>query len=1018
MNAASFALKNDTLTYVATVFIIIGGVLAFLNMGRLEDPRFTIKQALVVTSYPGASAAEVEEEVSDQIEQAVQELGPVKTIESRSMQGRSTLQVELESTVTGDEVDQLFDDLRDKVNDAQVGLPPGAGPSVVVDDFGDVYGVFIAIHGDGYTQAELEEHAETLKRELLLVKDVASVDLFANRPEAIYIEPDRDRLANLGLSVEAIAGKLQTKNTVVNAGRVRIGADHVSVQPSGSAGSLDDLRRIVVGTRGGESLFLGDIATVRRGYVEPARAMLRYDGQPSVGIGISTADDGNVVTMGNAVKARLAELKPDRPLGIEYGYINFQAEAVTDSVQGFMWNLATAIAIVVLALLFAMGWRSGLLIGFVLTVTILGTFILMYATDVVLQRISLGALIIALGMLVDNAVVIIDGMLTRMEEGMDREEAAAEIVGQTTWPLLGATIIAILAFAAIGTSQDSTGEFLGSLFRVILYSLSLSWVLGITLTPLLGVHFLKAPDPDEAVEDSKNGQFYRGYRALLRSAVRHRWVTAGSVTVLLVIALWGTQFVKQSFFPDSTRAQFLVDIRMPQGTHIEDTEDAVTDAEAYVLGLDDVTHVSSVVGQGALRYTLTYQPERPNPAYAQLIVDTESYTVISALKDSVDAELSRRIPEANVYAYPFVFGPGGGTGKIQARISGPNPDTLRSIAHRVKRIYRDDGHAKAIRTNWHNRVKVTRPEIAEDPATINGITRPDIAQAVRRTFDGQRVGVYRERDELIPLMMRAPGEERDDASNIQNVQVWSPVAKGYIPIRQVVTSFETGFQDDVIWRYNRERTLSVYADPISGTANKVFARVRPQVEALSLPRGYEIEWGGQYESSKEANASLLSAVPIFFVLMLLITVALFNQIRQPIIIWLTVPLALIGVVAGLLLTGSAFGFTAFLGFLSLSGMLIKNSVVLVDEIEVLKPGRSLYDAIIGAGVSRLRPVMMASLTTALGMLPLFSDAFFAAMAVTITFGLLFATVLTMVVVPVLYAIFFGVEEPEEAGASG
>mgnify|MGYP006423708255 CR=1 FL=1 len=1014
MNAASLAIKNETVTYVATVFIIIGGVLAFLNMGRLEDPRFTIKKALVVTQYPGASAAEVEEEVSDQIEQAVQELGPIKTIESRSTQGRSMLQVEMESTVTADEIDQLFDDLRDKVNDAQVRLPPGAGPSVVVDDFGDVYGVFIAVHGDGYTQAELEDHAEAMKKQLLLVEGVASVELFADRSEAIYIEPNRDRLANLGLSMEKIAGKLQTKNTVVNAGRVRVGSDHVAIQPSGNAGSLDDLRTIVVGMRGGESIFLGDIATVRRGYVQPARAMLRYDGQPSVGIGISTADDGNVVTMGEAVQARLAELKPDRPLGIEYGYINFQAEAVTDSVQSFMWNLVTAIVIVVLALLVAMGWRSGLLIGVVLSVTILGTFILMYATDVVLQRISLGALIIALGMLVDNAVVIIDGMLTRMEEGMDRMKAASEIVGQTTWPLLGATIIAILAFAAIGTSQDSTGEFLGSLFLVILYSLSLSWVLGITLTPLLGIHFLKAPDTEEAVEDSKNGRFYRIYKRLLKGAIQHRWITAGAVTLLMVVALWGAQFVKQSFFPDSTRPQFLVDIRPPQGTHIEDTEDAVKEAEEYVLGLEEVTHVGSVVGQGALRYTLTYQPERPNPAYAQLIVDTESYKVISALKDSVDAQLSERLPQANVYAYPFVFGPGGGTGKIQARISGPNADTLRAIGHRVERIFHDDNNTKAIHTNWHNRVKVMQPEIAEDPATITGITRPDIARAIRRTFDGMRIGVYRERDELIPLIMRAPSEEREQASNINNVQVWSPVVKGYIPIRQVVTSFDTEFQNDVIWRYNRERTLSVYADPISGTANHVFRRVRSQVEDLSLPRGYDIEWGGQYEDSKEANRSLLSAVPIFFVLMLLITVSLFNQIRQPIIIWMTVPLALIGVVAGLLLTGSAFGFTAFLGFLSLSGMLIKNAVVLVDEIEVLKSDRSLYKAIIDAGVSRLRPVIMASLTTAFGMLPLFTDAFFAAMAVTITFGLLFATVLTMIVVPVLYAIFFQVDAPGEA----
>ena len=1009
MNIAKLAIENRTVTYVTTVFIIIGGILAFLNMGRLEDPRFTIKQALVVTPYPGASAAEVEQEVSDPIEEAIQELGELKTIESRSTQGRSTIQLELKSTTTGDEVGQAFDDLRDKVNDVQIRLPPGAGPSLVVDDFGDVYGIFMAISGEGYTQQELEEHAEMLKRELLLVEDVASIEIFGDRDEAIYIEPNRDRLANLGITMDQIAGKLRTQNLVVNAGRVRIAGDHVSVRPTGASASVDDLRSILIASRNGRQIFLRDIATVRRGTVDPPQAMLRYDTKSAVGLGIATVDGGNVVTMGNAVQQRLKELEPEKPLGVQYDYINFQAQDVTDAVTNFMWNLVTAVTIVVLALLLAMGWRSGLLIGFVLTVTVLGTFILMYATDVVLQRISLGALIIALGMLVDNAVVIIDGMLMRMEEGMNRVEAAVDIVEQTKWPLLGATIVAILAFAAIGTSPDSTGEFLGALFLVILYSLSLSWVLGITLTPLLGVDFLKEPTEAQKAEGTHSGMFYTAYRRFLRGAVNHRWMTVGVITAMMGLAMWGSGFVKQSFFPDSTRPQFLVDVWMPQGTHIEDTEAAVKRAEEYVLGLDDVTHVGSVIGQGALRYTLTYQPARANPAYAQLIVDVNDWRVVSSLKDSVDAELSRRIPEANIYAFPFVFGPGS-NGKIQARIHGPNPDTLRSIAQRVKGIFHAHDNTKAVRTNWFNRVKVTKPRIAEDAASAAGITRPAIARSIRRTFDGARMGVYREDDDLIPIVMRAPEDERTRPSNIENVQVWSPAAQRYVPIRQVVSGFETTFEDDVIWRYNRERTLTVFADPITGTSQSVFQEVRPQVDALDLPRGYEITWGGQYEDSREANASLFSAVPIFFVIMVLITITLFNAIRQPIIIWMTVPLALIGVVAGLLLTGAAFGFTALLGFLSLSGMLIKNSVVLVDEIEMLKGDYSIYQSIIGAGISRLRPVMMASITTALGMIPLFTDAFFSAMAVTITFGLLFATVLTMIVVPVLYAIFFRVSE--------
>jgi Cation/multidrug efflux pump len=385
---------------------------------------------------------------------------------------------------------------------------------------------------------------------------------------------------------------------------------------------------------------------------------MRYDGEPAIGLGVSTVDGGNVVTMGRAVKARLDELKADRPVGIEYNYINFQADDVSEAVSGFVWNLVTAIAIVIVVLLLAMGWRSGLLMGFVLAVTVLGTFILMYATDVVLQRISLGALIIALGMLVDNAVVIVDGILTRLKEGRERVEAASEIVEQTKWPLFGATAVAILGFAAIGTSSDSSGEFLGSLFLVILYSLSLSWVLSVTLAPLLGVDFLKKPDPDEAVESAHDGPVYTVYRRLLQGAINYRWVTVAVITVLMGLSIWGSGFVKQSFFPDSTRPQFLVDVWMPQGTHIRDTEDAVKEAEQYVQGLDAVTHVSSVVGQGALRFVLPYSPERPNSSYAQLIVDVDDWRTISSLKDSVDARLSAMLPRANVYAFPFVFGPG------------------------------------------------------------------------------------------------------------------------------------------------------------------------------------------------------------------------------------------------------------------------------------------------------------------------------------------------------------------------
>ncbi|MFB6286234.1 MAG: efflux RND transporter permease subunit [Candidatus Bipolaricaulia bacterium] len=1005
MNVAKLAIENRTVTYTITAVIVIGGLLAFLNMDRLSMPAFTIKRALVATPYPGASAQEVEQEVSDPLEEAAQELGSIKTIQSRSTPGQSILEIELKSTTTGKQVDQAFDDLREKVRDAQLQLPPGAGPSFVQDDFGDVYGIFMAISGEGYTKSELETHAETLKREIEQVDDVASVKLFANRDEVIYVEPNRDRLANLGITTDRIAGKLRAQNLVVNAGHLRTDGERVAVRPTGSSRSLEDLRSIMITSRNGQQITLEDVATIRKGYADPPQALFRYDTQPAVGLAISVTDDGNVVTMGQAVKDRLKEMKSSRPVGIEYNYVNYQPKNVTESVRSFVWNLVTAVAIVVLLLLLTMGWQSGLLIGTVLTVTILGTFIMMYVTDIVLHRVSLGALIIALGMLVDNGVVVLDGMLTRMEEGMDRVRAASSIVQQTALPLLGATVVAILGFAAIGTSADTTGEFLGSIFYVILYSLTLSWILGITLTPLLGVDFLKEPASEEDA-GAHSGPFYQAYRRLLQGAVHYRWSSAGLTVVLLLLALWGSGYMKERFFPGSTRPQFMVDVRMPQGTQIEETKEVVKKAESYVLRQEEVTHVSSVIGRGAPRFKLTYTPAKPNPAYAQLIVDVNDWRAIDSLKHSIDARLSSMIPAATVYAFPFVYGNVGGKKRIRARISGPNPDTLRALGRRVQTIFRRHDRAKAVWTDWSNRVKVVRPHVAEDAASAGGITRPAIAQAIRRTFDGRRVGIYRKNDELIPIQMRAPEADRREASNLKNVQVWSPTAKTHMPIRQVVSDFTVDFQNNIIRRYNRKRTLSVYTDPTTGTASSLLQDVRPAVEAMSLPRGYEIEWGGQYENSKEARSSLLSGLPLFLVMMFIITVALFNALRQPIIIWLTVPLALIGVVIGLLSMNAAFGFMSLLGFLSLSGMLIKNSVVLIDEIEVLKDDHSLYRALINASVRRLRPVMMASFTTALGMIPLFTNALFSAMAITITFGLLFATVLTMVVVPVFYAILF------------
>jgi len=1019
MNLAAFALRNRVTTMVLTVVLMIGGINSYNHLSRLEDPEFTIKEALVVTPYPGASAAEVETEVSDTIELAVQQLGQLMEVESRSVRGLSTVTVRIKKKYRREQLPQVWDELRRKVGDVQDQLPPGAGPSEVNDDYGDVWGVFVALYGAEYSYAELKETAKLLRRELSLVKDVAKVELWGQRTEAVYVVPDRDRMSQLGVQPAQISRNLRDKNIVVDAGRAEVGTEFIAISPTGTFGSVQDFENLLIsGEDSDRQIYLRDVARVQRGYVDPQDRVLRYDGNLAIGIGISTVSGGNVVTMGEAIGARLRELGADIPLGIEFGLVSVQSQAVVTAIDGFLNSLMQAVVIVVVVLLIFMGLRSGLIIGFILALTIVGTFIFMGSWDVALERISLGALIIALGMLVDNAIVVVDGMLVRIAQGEKPEDAAQSVVAQTALPLLGATAVAIMAFGAIGLSDDSTGEFCKSLFQVVLISLSLSWVTAVTVTPLLCVVFLKPPKPGQAESDAYAGGLYRFYRSLLRGAIRARWLTVAIVLIAFGASLWGFRYVDQSFFPNSTRPQFMVDFWMPQGTHIDDTLQAAESVEQYLLGVDGVSHVTTLAGAGGLRFLLTYAPEKVNSAYAQFLVDVDDYRNIDSLIPAIEQHLADDYPDALAYGKKFLLGPGEG-GKIQIRFSGPDPSVLRELAAQAETILRADGDAKAIRIDWREPVKVIEPVLAEAEANLAGITREDIARTIRAGFEGEATGVYREADELLPITVRAAAAERSDIGSIQNLQVWAPAAGQYVPLRQVVSNFDTVFQDAILQRLNRKLTITIHADPIEGQASTLLERVRPQVEALPLGRDYQLQWWGEYKSSKEGQQGIAASVPFFFVSMVLIVIALFNALRQPLIIWLTVPLALIGVTAGLLLTKQPFGFMALLGFMSLSGMLIKNAVVLIDEIEVQKRGdKGLFDAIVDSGVSRLRPVSMAALTTALGLIPLLLDAFFVSMAVTIIFGLMVATLLTMVVVPVLYAIFFRVPFPRRQSPAG
>ena len=1045
MNLGEFAIKKSVITWSLTLVLLFGGMASYGKLSRLEDPEFTIKDAIISTPYPGASAEEVEEEVSDLIEIAAQQLGQLKRVESTSTRGFSSVKAKILDEFGAEALPQVWDELRRKINDAQSLLPPGAGPTIVNDDFGDVFGVYLALTGEGYSFAELKETAKLLRRELLLATDVKKISLWGDRTEAIYVEMSRDQMATLGISQDDIFAALRAKNLAIDAGRMEIGPDYIPINPTGLM-TDEDFGELLVSPRGSSrTVFLRDVATIRRDYVEPATQILRFNGQRAVGIGISTRSGGNVVLMGESLDRRVADLQTQIPLGMELNVISDQPEAVTTAINGFAVNLAQAVVIVVVVLAIFMGLRSAVIIGFILGLSISGTFLMMDFYGVTLERISLGALIIALGMLVDNAIVVVDGMKVRIEGGQDRLEAASAVVGKQSTPLLGATIVAITAFAAIGTSDDATGEYCRSLFTVIMFSLGMSWITAVTTTPLIGFLFLKAPkEGDTPAADPYAGVMFRAYKAVLRLSIRMRWVTVAIVIALFATSAYGFGDVKNMFFPSSTRPQFFIDVFMPDSWHIEETERAMDRAEEYLMGLDGVTNVSTALGGGDLRFLLTYTPNPGSSGFGVIFVDVDDWTIIDGMVGQVQRELDDILSEGIANVRKFRLGPGEG-GLIQLRISGTDRDELRRQARVVKDILREEG-AKGVRDEWYPKEKVVKPVLAEAQARQLGIERPDVARAVQANFEGVQTGFYREGDELLPIMARAPEEERFAANNLQDLQIWSPVADRNVPLAQVLTGFETDFEDARIFRFNRVTTMKVHADPdFDVLPSELLERAKPRIEmalgvdierylgrsfgtdtdpwagynAGTIPildedqiplqgePGYFIAWGGEAEDSSRAQASLASSIPTFFGLMVLIVVMLFNAVRQPLIIFLTVPLCLIGITGGLLTFDQPFGFMALLGAMSLSGMIIKNAIVLIDEIDgQIETGKERLDAVVDSGVSRMMPVMMAALTTILGMIPLLSDAFFVAMAVTVMAGLMVATVLTLIFVPVLYAIFF------------
>ncbi|MBC2711642.1 MAG: efflux RND transporter permease subunit [Desulfosarcina sp.] len=1051
MNIAEFSIRKSVITWTMTVVLLILGYQAYQSLPRLEDPEFVIKDAVVITPYPGASPEEVEQDVTERIEKAIQELGQLKRVESYSSRGLSTVKVKVQDHYDKYTIAQVWDEMRRKIYDVQQELPPGAGPTIINDDFGDVFGVYYALYGEGYSYAELKKVAELLKRELVTVVDVKKVVFFGEQSEAVYVEMSREKMAALGITRVEIFDALSAKNLPADAGKIKIGSEYIPIFPTGIFQSEKDFGELFIASKGGKLIYLKDVANIRRDYVDPPPRILRFNGQPAIGIAISTVLGGNAVTMGEAVKQRLEMLTPQIPVGMDLGVIYMQSDMVTKAVDGFVVNLAEAVAIVIVVLLIFMGLRSGLIIGFILVLTIAATFVVMDYYAITLERISLGALIIALGMLVDNAIVIVDGMKVRMEQGMDGMKAAKEVVGQNSIPLLGATAVAVLAFASIGGMDNQTGEYCRSLYYVILISLSLSWLTAVTTTPLMTKLFVlgkksKQTSGGEAA-DPYAGKFYQIYRKILTLAIRFRWITIAAVVGMFALAMVGFGLLDNMFFPPSTSPQFQVECHFREGTHIRETEAGVAKMEAYLMNIEGVTSVASAVGAGHSRFILTYSvPVDAGQQYCSMMVEVEDYEVIDRIYHQVQDDLEQMLPDVVINVKKFTLGPGEG-GKIQFRINGPDLKVLRELGEEAMAIMAADPDAKAVRSEWGARVKVVQPVIAEDRARHQGIDRRLVATALQSNFSGTTTGLYREGIELIPIIARAPDDERITMENMRDVQVYSPMADKKIPLQQVVDGFSTEAENARISRWHRRSMIKLHCDARKGLSDDLLSRIKPKLEqalmadtetylgntvepdkytADTIPvkyddmipvkghPGYFMAWGGEAEDSADAQQKLADNIPIYFGMMILVVIFLFNAFKQPLIIWLTVPLSLIGVVLGLLLLRQPFGFMALLGLMSLSGMLIKNAIVLIDQIDLeVREGKAPFHAVVDSGVSRMRPVMLAALTTMMGMIPLFTDAFFIAMAVTIVFGLGFASVLTLVFVPTLYATFFKIQsEPD------
>ena len=1002
---AKFFLKNRALSWLLLVLILLGGVVAYVGMGKLEDAPFTIKQAVVTTTYPGASPLEVQQQVTDVLEEAIQSLGELYYLKTENRAGLSKITVYVKKEIRADAMQQLWDKLRRKVGDAQGKLPAGAGTSVVNDDFGDVLGVFYGLSSAVHTYRELEEQAECLKNELLAVPDVARVELYGVQNRTIEVEADPSLLTASGLTMADIAAAFDRQNRIVDAEAVETTHNRLRIDAAGSFTTLEELENLTVTSRDGSYFRLGELAAVSESYVRPARSRMEMDGLPTIGIAISTVADGNVVDMAERVAARLSQLEQVMPEGYRLRTVYDQGHESSVANDGFVLNLIISVVTVIAVLLFFIGMKNGILIGSGLVFSIFGTLIYMYGTGIALQRMSLAAIIIAMGMLVDNAIVVYDATLVNMQRGMRKRTAILTAVGTTAMPLLGATLIAVLTFLPVYLSPHITGELLSSLFIVIAVSLLLSWVLAVSQNVFFVQEFVRRPRPDELKGELFQGRMYDRFRRALRWTIRRRWLVLASMVVLLAASALGFRSIPQQFMPLLDKQYFSVDVWLPEGTRVEETSRQAEALAEKLMQHEGVRHVSTFVGQTPPRYYLANAAYGPQSNYAQCLVEAVSPSVARSMQVGLQDELSQTFSDALIRVNRFELNsiP---QALIEARFCGDDPRVLDSLTSMAIDIMRRNPKVMNARNEWGNKAMLVRA--AYDPVKAGRLNlgKADLMTAVKSTNDGTPVGIYRDGDKQVPVLLRTVGGGQLSQAALEDLPVWN--GRNSAPLAQVTDSIGIGWEWPLVKTYNRRLSMTAQCDVQPGhTMKEVHGEIRDEIERIGLPAGYSFFWDSQYKDQKEAMEALTKYFPLAIVFLVLILVALFGNFRQPSIIFLILPLSVIGVVVGMLVTGFQFGFFCIAGWLGLLGMIIKNVIVLLDEVNIQRrAGVAPGEAIVEATVSRTRPVLMAAITTIFGSIPLLFDVVFGGMAATIVFGLSFATLLTLFVTPALYAVFY------------